>query len=246
MERNNILPSWCSTGLSGNSLKLIAAACMLIDHAGFLLFPKLLLLRIIGRIAYPIYAFMIAEGCRYTKNRFRYFMGIFLLAVVCQTVYFVVVRDPGFSILITFSLSILLIYGWQLCKQCFAGTVLWKKTGAVAVFAGLLLGTYGLNQVATVDYGFWGSITPLLASLFMQRGNRTSRFDRREVHVTMLGIGLGILSLEYGFVQSWCLLALPLLYFYNGTRGKAGLKNFFYIFYPAHLVVLQGIYLLIS
>ena len=55
--------------LNGNHLKLIAAFSMLLDHAGILLFPQIRMLRIIGRLAYPIFAFMIAEGCRYTKNK---------------------------------------------------------------------------------------------------------------------------------------------------------------------------------
>ena len=54
--------------LNGNHLKLIAAFTMLLDHAGILLFPHVKLLRILGRLAYPIFAYMIAEGCRYTKN----------------------------------------------------------------------------------------------------------------------------------------------------------------------------------
>ena len=59
--------------LNGNHLKLIAAFTMLLDHVGILLFPQIRLLRILGRLAYPIFAFMIAEGCRYTKNKLRYF-----------------------------------------------------------------------------------------------------------------------------------------------------------------------------
>ena len=59
-------------GLNGNTLKIIAAITMLIDHTGFLLFPQSVVLRVIGRLAYPIYAFMIAEGCRHTRNKLRY------------------------------------------------------------------------------------------------------------------------------------------------------------------------------
>ena len=47
--------------LNGNHLKLIAAFAMLLDHAGILLFPRVRLLRILGRLAYPIFAFMIAQ-----------------------------------------------------------------------------------------------------------------------------------------------------------------------------------------
>ena len=59
--------------LSGNMLKVIAAITMTVDHIGVIFFPSSNILRIIGRIAFPIFAFMIAEGCKYTKNKFRYF-----------------------------------------------------------------------------------------------------------------------------------------------------------------------------
>ena len=62
--------------LSGNSLKLIAALTMLIDHMGIMLFPNVAVLRCIGRISFPIFAFMISEGARYTKDKTRYFLFI--------------------------------------------------------------------------------------------------------------------------------------------------------------------------
>ena len=82
---------------NGNTLKFLACITMLIDHAGILLFPQYDIFRIIGRIAFPIFAFMIAEGCRYTKNKLRHFLMIFGLGVLCQLAY--VVSDPksGFS-----------------------------------------------------------------------------------------------------------------------------------------------------
>ena len=56
-------------GLTGNQLKLIALITMTIDHIGFMLLPQVKILRAIGRIAFPIFAYMIAEGCQYTRNR---------------------------------------------------------------------------------------------------------------------------------------------------------------------------------
>ena len=64
-------------GLTGNALKIIAAISMFIDHMGLIFFPGVELFRILGRIALPIFAFMIAEGCKYTKNRLRYFLSVF-------------------------------------------------------------------------------------------------------------------------------------------------------------------------
>ena len=53
---------------SNNVLKIIACITMLLDHMGFILFPEYPIFRIIGRIAFPIFAFLLAEGCYYTKN----------------------------------------------------------------------------------------------------------------------------------------------------------------------------------
>jgi hypothetical protein len=84
-------------------------------------------------------------------------------------------------------------------------------------------------------------MVPLFASVFMGANNK---WDRISVHVSMLGIGLLLLCMDSGSTQLWCVMALPLLYLYSGKRGKWNLKYFFYIFYPAHLVLLQGIYML--
>ena len=73
-------------GLTNNKLKIIAMISMLIDHIGVALFPYVEIFRIIGRLAFPIFAYMIAEGCRYTKNRKKY-LGIILgMAIVFQLV----------------------------------------------------------------------------------------------------------------------------------------------------------------
>ena len=76
--------------MSAFVLKLLAAACMLIDHAGLLLFPSQTWMRAVGRLAFPLFAYFIGEGFYYTKNRLRYFLRIFLLGVACQIPYAVV------------------------------------------------------------------------------------------------------------------------------------------------------------
>jgi len=73
--------------MNRNHLKLIACMSMLIDHIGYVLFPEAELLRIIGRIAMPIFAFFIGEGCLHTRDRKKYFLRLFVLALICQAVY---------------------------------------------------------------------------------------------------------------------------------------------------------------
>ena len=218
--------------LSGNALKILAAIFMTIDHIGVMLFPRVEILRIIGRLALPIYAFMIAEGCKYTRNKKKYFGMVFGLGAVCQIVYYLFDGSLYFSILITFSLSILMIYALQYWKQ--------KKTALSGlVFAAAVIATYLLNQRLTIDYGFWGCMLPVFAAL----PHGTDQ-DRLGMNTTMLGVGLIFLGLSTDAIQCLALLALPLLYAYNGKRGKLNLKYFFYIFYPTHLVLLEGIAML--
>lgn len=220
--------------LSGNALKLLAALFMTIDHVGVLLLPHVIVLRILGRLALPIFAFMIAEGCRYTRNRLRYFGSVFALGVLCQIVYYLADRSLYFSILITFSLSIATIYALQDWKEQ-------KTPRSALVFFGAVAGVYALNRVFAIDYGFWGCMLPVFAAAFQK-----TAWDRPWVNLGMLGLGLLILAADLGQIQYYALPALPLLACYNGRRGRWKLKYFFYLFYPLHLVLLQGIALLLG
>ena len=98
-------------GLTNNQLKIIAMVSMLFDHVGEVLFYNqscYVIFKIIGRLAFPIFAFMIAEGCRYTKNRTRYLLTIAGLGIAFQAVYYVFTQSWYIGILLTFTLSILL------------------------------------------------------------------------------------------------------------------------------------------
>ena len=103
--------------LTNNQLKIIAMVAMFLDHVGKMLLPQYQILQIIGRLAFPIFAFMIAEGCFYTKNKVRYFLTIFLLGAGCQAVYIIWEKSLYMNILLTFSLSIILIFGLENYKN---------------------------------------------------------------------------------------------------------------------------------
>lgn len=230
--------------LSGNILKIIAALSMLIDHIGVILLPSVDALRIIGRISFPIFAFMIAEGCAKTRHKRRYFLSVFTLGAACQVVYYLYDGSTYLGILITFSISILLIYSLQDLKEtAFAATASrGRQLIAVLVFPLLVTAVYFLNQYYTIDYGFWGCMIPVLTSIFRKPSSFApacfDKLDRLGVHVAMLGIGLVILSGVCGGVQPYSLFSVPLLLLYSGTRGTWHMKSFFYIFYPVHLTAL--------
>lgn len=238
--------------LSGNALKIFAAVTMLIDHIGYILLPQYQILRIIGRLAFPIFAFMIAEGCKYTKNKLRYLLTMLLFAAVCQIVYYLYDGSTKMCVLVTFTLSSLMIFALQKCKKVFfdPGANLFYKALWVLLFLGSVAVVREFCQFVHVDYGFRGTLVPLAASLFRRSGendpNWLKKLDCNAVHVLTTGCALLFLCRSSSYIQYYCLLSLPLLLCYSGKRGKGKMKYFFYIFYPAHLAVLEGISLLLG
>ncbi len=238
--------------LSGNALKIIAAAAMLADHAGFLLLPQYGFLRIIGRLAFPIFAFMIAEGCKYTKNKVKYFAMVACLATVCQVVYYIFDKSLYMSVLVSFSLAILMVFALQNCKATMLAheSTLVQKVLSAALFASLVVLVYLINLWVEVDYGFWGCMMPVAASLFHAPKKCENEFlqklDIVPVNVLAMAAAMIPLTLSIGWVQPYSFFALVPLMLYSGKRGKYKMKYFFYIFYPLHLVVLQGISMLMS
>jgi len=238
--------------LTGNSLKLIAALSMLIDHIGYMFFPKFEILRIIGRLSFPIFSYMLAEGCFYTHSKLKYFLSVFLLGIVCQVVYYICDKSLDLGILITFSLSVITIFSLNKFKEKLftKGTPLTEKICFGILFCLVTGLVYIANEYFVIDYGFWGSMTAVFASaLRFPKGEIPSalkRLDNHTVHILMFGISLIILSIYDSPIQMYSLFALPLLLLYSGSRGRLKLKIFFYIFYPLHFVVLRFIELAIK
>lgn len=223
-------------GLSGNQLKMIALISMTIDHIGVQLLPQLTILRVIGRLAFPIYAYMIAEGCQYTRNRKTYLLAMWGLAAICQMVYYFAMGSLYMCVLVTFALAIGLIYaidfgrnhkgiGWTVPALALIATV----------FICEVLPRLLPNTDYAVDYGIWGVLLPVFAYL------GTSQKDK----FALMSAGLILLNRSSGGIQWFSIAALLPLYFYNGTRGKRKLKYLFYIYYPAHLVAIHALSLIL-
>lgn len=239
--------------LSGNVLKIIACISMAIDHVGVILFPKIMWFRIVGRIAFPVFAFLIAEGCKYTKNRLRYFLTIFIMGLTFQLVFYVVQKSFFMDIFITLSLSILIVYSLDNFKT----SVIERKSPlkialALTIFLSAVLIGFIICKFITVNYGFWGVMLPVFASVFnFRRKDNTAKQKIYEINfiplnVLMLAVGLVLLSIKSVYLQWHCLLAIPLLLLYSGKRGTKKLKYFFYVFYPAHIVIIYAIAMLLT
>lgn len=240
--------------MSANLLKVIGVIAMTIDHIGFFLFPKKIVFRIIGRIAYPIFAYFIAEGCTYSKHQKKYFCSVLLVGILCSAVSYLTEKSLYQSIMITFACSIGLIFSFQhaletnlsnnSCTQPASQSTLAKassNTASVsfswlAAFYILLTICYLLFQVHifsdfTTDYGFWGILTPFF--IWFGKNKRQKLF--------VLALGLTLLYFKMGNNQIFSFLSIPLLMLYNGQRGKRRCKSFFYIYYPLHIAIINGI-----
>ena len=231
-------------GLTNNQLKIIAMVSMLLDHVGLLFFPEEPIFRILGRIAFPIFAYMIAEGCRYTKNRMKYLGMIAGMGIVFQIVYFVAMQSLYQGILVTFSLAIITIYaidGILKSKKLWVCLASLAALAFVAVFLFVLPSLLGGTDFG-IDYGIWGILLPLIVYFVPSHKWRICGVAIllliRAIYYTLFPLSLGVL-------QWFSLLSIPLLALYSGKRGRAKMKYVFYIFYPAHLVILYGIAMLI-
>ncbi len=224
-------------GLTNNQLKIIAMLSMLSDHIGKEFFPDLLILQYIGRLALPIFAYMIAEGCLYTRNKKSYLLKIGLLAVGCQSVYFIFEHSIYQNILVTFSLSVILIFVIRnfLDKKDFLTLLLMGS--AVLVISVIVLFPYVVKNTGfQIDYGLFGVLLPVF--VYFAKG--------KAMKLVAATAGLILISFDLGGYQWISLFAVALLWLYNGKRGKMNLKYLFYIFYPSHLAIIYVVKMLIN
>lgn len=226
--------------LNSNHIKLIAIIAMTIDHLTWVLFPGLqrawyvVVLHIIGRLTAPIMWFFIAEGCHYTHNIKNYAMRLFVLAVVSHFAY-------------NFAFGIPFV---PLSTGIFNQTsVIWSLAWAVVIVAIHKAKNFPpiLQILITVIISLvafpsdWSSIAAMCPFyLFMHRRN----FRRQGLDIVMwtliyAAVYFIFIDKLYGALQMFTFLVIPILAQYNGERGSwKGMKWLFYIYYPAHLVAI--------
>lgn len=213
--------------LSANAIKIIAMLSMLLDHTSIILLDNYAPFRIIGRLAYPLYAYFIAEGCNHTKNKLFYLLRVFSLGALCQLAYYFVDKSLYLNILLTFSVSIPMVYLLKAAKRNVFFTIVFLVATVGLWSTCQQLSSNGIN----FDYGFLGIMFPVLLALG----------ENRREKVILAFCGLCALSHNMGGIQVWSLAALPILLLYNGKRGRLNLKYTFYVFYPLHLAVLYAL-----
>lgn len=229
-----------SRGLDGGTLKGIAAALMLTDHVGAILLPEVPVLRCVGRLAFPIFAFFIAEGYAHTRDFGRYFRRLAILAVVSEIPFnlengavFDLTRQ---NVLFTFCLALLTLRGLEALGRE-RGFGRWAGCGLV------LAAGFAAGELLRTDYGGWGVVT--VALLQLCRDGKYAKLWLLLAMAAVNGLGMGSLTMPvFGGempIQIFAVAALPVIWLYNGQAGPRGLRRAFYVFYPAHLLVLEGI-----
>lgn len=239
--------------MTWNVLKWVAIAAMLIDHTAAVLggwLPPLCsgLMRDVGRIAFPIFAYGIAQGCVYTHSARRYLGRLLLFAVLSEIPYRLALR-AGSQAFGLFNVFFTLLAGAACCqivKFCRSKGRRWAWA-AVAPVAAIVL----LCEVLGTDYGGFGVLCVLLPYLFWE--SKPARIIALGSVVAFLYIVVNNFS-GFSYPLWWmenpsalggmlrqtlfALAGVGLIALYNGQPGSKKGKWFFYVFYPAHLLAL--------
>jgi len=227
-----------AAGLSASTLKLLAALSMLIDHTAAILVPEdstaYFIMRLIGRLAFPIFAFFVAEGCRKTHDRRRYLLRLSLFALAAQLPFSIAFGTWGGTVLLTFALAVLAVLLFDLMREREAPALGFLLLLPVLAAAALLHTDYGWMGVAAVLFLY---LCPKRCQQLLVLGLWLLYFYAGRC-IPALGGTLSGDALATYLPQGLCAcLSLPLLACYSGERGRGG-TWFFYWFYPLHLFIL--------
>lgn len=210
-------------------LKVVAMATMLVDHVGRVFAPGVLFFDIIGRLSFPLFAYCLMLGSFYSKNIKKYILRLFLLAVISQPIYSLALHRPigDLNVVFTLLFGLVAIYSLQEKKY-----FLFIATIVSSYFLPL---DYGLSGVLLVliFYIFKDKINLLLAVSFVWLALYFVPFSDPDFYIGGIGLNVGGLAV----------LSLGLIYIKTDFKIKIN-KYFFYIFYPAHLLLLYAVKLL--
>lgn len=185
---------------------------MVIDHAGLVFFPQVLVFRVIGRLSFPLFAWLLAQGERYTRSFGQYLKRLVLLGFLSQPLYFLALSGTRLNILFTLSLGLITL---RLSRQFHD----WK-------YLIWLLGLV-LAELLDVEYGAYGVAAMCLLSIFTPN-----------IHWWLAWIGLHFvdaIALSHIF-QLPAIVTPVLIHLANHQRGSSA--RWFYSFYPLHLLVI--------
>ena len=235
-------------GLSGSALKYIAAFSMLLDHVGLVLLEYLLVygghilafdspyrpmvvlwargLRMAGRLAFPIFCLLLAEGFVHTRSRGRYLLRLGVFALISEIPFDLAVYNQwvcwdGQNVMLELALGLMTLWA---AEEAARRSVWGRNPFAFGCI--VLVGSLAAEALRA-DYGAVGIL--YMAAFFWLRENRAGR-----------GAAAGLLGLLSTLEVNKGAGALSgfFVYLYKGGGGRAGWRYGFYLFYPAHLLAL--------
>ena len=228
--------------LSNFDLKLIAIITMTIDHIGVVFgTPFYNFLRAVGRISFPIFAFLLTEGYVHTKSFSKYFLRLLVLALISEIIYDYVffgsfIYIGANNIFFTLALGLLTLFLLDksrcLIKKYFKDKVdLFIILPITYLLIVVIMGLIG--EFLNFSYGMLGILVISFFYLF-----------KDSFPLVVISVSLSTLILGEG-MQYFSLFSLILIYFYNQKLGKKS-KLFFYLYYPLHILFLGVIKMLIG
>ena len=233
--------------MSSFVLKIIAVITMFCDHSGYAIMGGFSGFNIIGRIAFPIFAFQISEGYKHTKNLKKYFERLLIFAIISQIPFhlfvtkFISSESNGLNIFFTLTLGLLcmILYDYfsnienkELNLKLF--NIELKKI--LGIFSVLLVAYIG--SLLDVDYGFWGII--VIFSFHLFKNNKLAMIISFICLCVMrYGYYMIIAGVNLRYILSCIFVILPIVFIanYNNKQGHK-IKYLLYLFYPLHLLLL--------
>jgi hypothetical protein len=203
-------------------LPLIAMLTMLIDHVGFIFFPKSEIYRIIGRIAFPLYSWFLVQGYLHTRDHKKYMWRLFWLACLSQVPYSLAFNHLELNVIFTLLLSLFGLYAAERIKA--EG---WK----VLILTGIAAAAVWIPM----DYGIYGIILAFIYRYLRQ-------WAMIGAHMLLNVIFLAVDGLGY-WLQLFSILGTFLIVFPPPYRYVMQRRWIYRSFYPAHLAILYLVYL---
>lgn len=237
--------------MSSFVLKIIAIISMVFDHVGDACIKHLSAMNLIGRLAFPIFAFQISEGYYHTKNLKKYFLRLFLFALISQIPFmlFMSTYTNAFSLNIFCTLFVGLLAIFIHDKVCNCSFNLFKNTKfdiCIKQFIGILIAILlGLiAEFCHFDYGLFGIAIIFIFYLFK---NHKITMSITYILACILNYGYSAFLAGFNNIFWYVLLTtftiIPIVFIclYNGKQGKK-VKYLLYFFYPVHYIIIYLIF----
>ena len=220
--------------MSTFALKLTAIISMLIDHTAVVFLSGnsrlYVICRVIGRLAFPIFAFLIVEGFHHTSNIKKYLTRLGIFAIISEVPFDLAFYNSYMytrhqNIFFTLFLGLFAIYLIDMAEK----KIKYNMVLVNLASAGITIVFCFIATLLKTDYKFMGIL--IIVAFYLFRGSKV-----------LPAVSMVILS--GNLIQACSALSIIPISFYNGKKGR-NIKYFFYVFYPAHLIILYLLHLIV-